>query len=1332
MRYLIAFSILLFGVAGFSQTPGINFASRVDIETLTGGDPYTVSVRLNDCLSRWTANEIAPGDSLYLIENNDLVILVVTSTPSVSLGVATFTADDPNDSGIVPTGSEAAILRPTDNFFFPLYICNLRDDLQQLIDARFRQRLDNVISNLTTSDGDKGDITVSSSGAVWDIDPDAVGSTEIDDASITLLDLAFTPWHAGNDGSGSGLDADLLDGVNITSILQVLTSFGGDVSGTYNNLQLVPNAVGTTEIAPQSVTYNRIQNVTNNRILGRYTAGSGTVEEISIGSNFTLSGGILGLTGAIPVINGGTGFSSYTVGDLLYADGTNSLAKLAGVATGNALISGGVGTAPAWGKIGLTTHVSGTLPIANGGTGLTALGTALQLLRVNAGATALEYFSPSYPTGTGTSNTMTKWTGTSTLGNSQITDDGTYVTIGGTTALVAGRVESAVGKIINPGGGVGYVANGSNTGSIEISIPALASMSVANIQFDVKLNSGSRSSVIHVNGYVLGGGSIQWTGHSNVYYTSPTSAFQNMSIRLGHEGGQLKVWIGELATVWSTSGTSVSVENVVYRAVTGSIGLNEISSGWTVTRETSAFGTVNLTYSNPVQYSRIRGISSGNLLNYREYLPMIFGDYLGSFTGAMEITLPPATANLTGTYNFQLSGEINFTSIATKRGFTIHGQYNYATRAWANTGITWHSGRPNDTRMVFRFGDDGTRGKIWIGDISTSWTGSGVWFFDLQFDKSGGSATVQEFEDFQVGWGLGTESTAFNTVASTISALSVGAIDYAGTNGTNHDANFNYSSSILSVPNATLTGLLKLGDGTAGAPALTFTSDTDGGLWRPGTNIVAMSAGGLEAQRWLTTGTEITGTLRFSSALLPNNQAGTSGQVLTSAGAGSPPTWTTLTGTIGGSIAANQVGYGTGTNTLGGDADLIFDGTTLSSKTNDAGTTTVTYPFNIEHSTSSTAAAGFGVGYDFKVEDAAGNLESAGMLDVVWTDATNASEDADFVVKLKAAGAAAAEKFRVSNIGQTLAQSGTASNPSYSFNSDNNTGMYLVGSSNIRLNTGGATGIDINSSQLVGIGMAAVTGVRLAVNGQTRSDGNILSRGSGSTAGQSGTASFRLLNTTGATFVAEWLLTDAGIMRLVHNSGNTAYQVNASQAHAFNIADNNSSAFSVTIQGGGSHFVVNSTDGAEVTEIGTVTAGAGLKINAVVPDSATMTLVGLDAGDLAKEVKLFEQLANQTAADTILSLPARHNFILGNLSGGSFTTTIPNPKAEYKGIIVEFVRVNGTPASDTWTVTTVSGSNGFYNNSAAAHTIAFQNSTGNSGRVRCIQNGAGYFWAVIK
>jgi len=100
----------------------------------------------------------------------------------------------------------------------------------------------------------------------------------------------------------------------------------------------------------------------------------------------TLSGGTTGLTpntttqgaitlsGTLVAANGGTGQSSYTVGDILYASTSTALSKLAGVATGNSLISGGTGVAPSWGKIGLSTHVSGNLPVTNlnSGTGATS------------------------------------------------------------------------------------------------------------------------------------------------------------------------------------------------------------------------------------------------------------------------------------------------------------------------------------------------------------------------------------------------------------------------------------------------------------------------------------------------------------------------------------------------------------------------------------------------------------------------------------------------------------------------------------------------------------------------------------------------------------------------------------------------------------------------------------------------------------------------------------------------------------------------------------------------------------------------------------------------
>jgi hypothetical protein len=101
--------------------------------------------------------------------------------------------------------------------------------------------------------------------------------------------------------------------------------------------------------------------------------------------NQNTTGTAAGLSVTLVATSGGTGQSSYAIGDILYASTTTALSKLADVATGNALISGGIGVAPSYGKIGLTTHVSGTLALGNGGTGGTTAATA----RTGIGATTL-------------------------------------------------------------------------------------------------------------------------------------------------------------------------------------------------------------------------------------------------------------------------------------------------------------------------------------------------------------------------------------------------------------------------------------------------------------------------------------------------------------------------------------------------------------------------------------------------------------------------------------------------------------------------------------------------------------------------------------------------------------------------------------------------------------------------------------------------------------------------------------------------------------------------------------------------------------------------------
>lgn len=83
---------------------------------------------------------------------------------------------------------------------------------------------------------------------------------------------------------------------------------------------------------------------------------------------------------------GGGSLPALNTGDLLVGSGVNTLTTISDVATGNALISGGVGVAPSYGKIGLTTHVTGILAVPNGGTGANSFASGDVLFGNGAGA----------------------------------------------------------------------------------------------------------------------------------------------------------------------------------------------------------------------------------------------------------------------------------------------------------------------------------------------------------------------------------------------------------------------------------------------------------------------------------------------------------------------------------------------------------------------------------------------------------------------------------------------------------------------------------------------------------------------------------------------------------------------------------------------------------------------------------------------------------------------------------------------------------------------------------------------------------------------------------
>ena len=144
------------------------------------------------------------------------------------------------------------------------------------------------------------------------------------------------------------------------------------------------------------------------------------IAESTSSANITFQNDVIVPTGktitiadGVPVASGGTSLTSFTAGDVLYATGPTTLAKLPKGTAEQVLAMNAGATAPDWGSVDLT--VLPTISVAKGGTGQAggftqgdflyatdattlaklAKGTAAQTLKMNAGATAPEWVTAS-------------------------------------------------------------------------------------------------------------------------------------------------------------------------------------------------------------------------------------------------------------------------------------------------------------------------------------------------------------------------------------------------------------------------------------------------------------------------------------------------------------------------------------------------------------------------------------------------------------------------------------------------------------------------------------------------------------------------------------------------------------------------------------------------------------------------------------------------------------------------------------------------------------------------------------------------------------------------
>ena len=264
---------------------------------------------------------------------------------------------------------------------------------------------------------------------------------------ITHGQLTGTSWRLSNTGTIT-FGTDDINFVQISTPVEYTAGDGIDITA---------NVVSVKEGTTVAVIGGNLEVTSGTGNTGKVLTAAG---DGAVATWQTLD--LSTLTGVLSVAKGGTGASTLPQNQLLVGNGTDAVQA---VANADGVLIGSASGAPSFGKVNLASHVTGVVPLANGGTGVTNSDPAAITIG-NVTLNAASASSVTLPT-TGTLATLA---GAETLSNKTIqavtvaVSDTTDATTAATGALtVAGGM--GVAKSLHVGTSI--VGNGTETATLE-------------------------------------------------------------------------------------------------------------------------------------------------------------------------------------------------------------------------------------------------------------------------------------------------------------------------------------------------------------------------------------------------------------------------------------------------------------------------------------------------------------------------------------------------------------------------------------------------------------------------------------------------------------------------------------------------------------------------------------------------------------------------------------------------------------------------------------------------------------------------------------------------
>lgn len=473
---------------------------------------------------------------------------------------------------------------------------------------------------------------------------------------------------------------------------------------------------------------------------------------------FTFGGGSSGGSGTV---------NSGTAGQLSYYAGTGTAVSGAttgtgiltalGVNVGSAgapvLFNGALGT-PSSGTLTNTTGLpivagtTGTLTIARGGTNLTALGTSLQAIRVNAGVTALEYYTPGGGSGdfvgpaSSVDNRIVSFDGiTGKLGK----DSGIRILANGTAGIKITAIGDLAGNSNSFATSDGFNTVFGNGAGAALTGGANSYDGSYNTFFGRLAGAAVTTGLSNTLGGYRAGAAITTGLYNTVWGTNAyrTATTQGSSTVMGYDAGSLS--------------TSLELTTVGYNSFRLSSGVRNSGLGWGVGAKTttgqynlflgSEAGQENVLESNNVYAGFYAGV-------YNRGGDNVFVGYqaggqatvlTGSITGGVFIG---ANAGITNTgANYSVSGA-NDTYVGYQTGLGSTTQVSgstalgYRAKIYTSNSMVFGSEVSGD-RVNYGFGGEdygGGQGVIHVKDAISAPTGNPTAGFRLY--SNAGAATL--------------------------------------------------------------------------------------------------------------------------------------------------------------------------------------------------------------------------------------------------------------------------------------------------------------------------------------------------------------------------------------------------------------------------------------------------------------------------------------------------------------------------------------------------------------------------------------------------------------